>query len=193
MGISVVIPHIKPRKVLLKRALTSIEEQTLSANQVIVEEDVKKEGPAVVRNRALAKVEHEWTAFLDDDDEMLSHHLSTLYDFAIETGADLVWPWFRVVGGSDPFPKFRGRQWNSDDPHQIPITVLVRTGLLREVGGFETVGDNGPTDKYGNRAGEDWRLWLALSQAGTIFAHTPAITWLWHHDSRNTSGLPSRW
>ena len=157
----------------------------------MVEEDTGREGPAVVRNRGVARVRTPWVAFLDDDDALLPHHLATLVSAATDTGADLVWPWFEVVGGHDPFPMHRGRQWDPADPHQIPITVLLRTGLFREVGGFRTIED-GAVDAAGHRMGEDFDLWVRLSAAGAVFHHVDEITWRWHHWGGNSSGLPER-
>lgn len=195
MGTTLIIPTIKARQGknnLLSEALTSATEQTLPFEHIFIEHDVNREGPAVVRNRAAMQVETDWMAFLDDDDLLKPQHHEVLAGLADQSGADVCWPWFDVLGGTDPFPMFRGRQWDPDDPHQIPITVLVRTEAFHAVGGFQTVPD-GPTDQHGNRAGEDWRLWLDLSAAGFKFAHTPTITWTWRHHGKNTSGLPSKW
>lgn len=197
-GISVVIPTIAPRRVMLRRAMDSITSQILWPQAVIVEADVGRLGAAATRTIGLNKVKTEWVAFLDDDDEMLPEHLSTLVRLQEATGADLAHSWFEVVGGTDPFPQHRGRAFDLANPHQIPITVLVRTEALREVGGFldpdwpAVAGDPG-TDADGNRAGEDFRTWIRLAQAGAQFATTPEITWIWHHHQFNTSGLPGRW
>lgn len=187
-GTTLVIATIAPRVHMLQRAINSAHSQSLPFAEIIVEEDVAKEGPAVVRNRAVEKVDTEFICFLDDDDYLLPRHHEVLSGLQ----GDVRWPWFQCTG-SDPFPMFRGRQWNREDPHQIPITVMLRTEAFRAVGGFETVGEDADTDGYGNRAGEDWRLWLALSAAGYEFSHTPDITWVWDHHGANTSGLPNRW
>jgi hypothetical protein len=192
LDITVVIPTIPPRARLLTRALESAAVQTLTPAAIIVEVDDTGTGAAATRNRALERVETEWVAFLDDDDELLPDHLLTLALAQRHTGADLLWPWFTVAGGSDPFPQHRGRQWDPADPHQFPINVLVRTELLEAVGGFTTIPD-GARDQDGHRTGEDWHLWLALSAAGARFHHVDAQTWTWHHHAGNTSGLPSRW
>jgi glycosyltransferase involved in cell wall biosynthesis len=191
--ITVITPTIGPRsRKMLPRAIESVKSQTLLPIEHLIEEDTEREGPAVVRNRALTKVKTDWIAFLDDDDYLLPEHLETLARAQSDTGADVVWPWFRVEGGGDPFPAFYGRQWNPDDPHQVPITALLRTEAVRAVGGFTTV-PPGSKHADGNRAGEDWELWLALSAAGYRFHHVKKRTWVWCHHGRNTSGLPHRW
>lgn len=190
--ITVIVPTVgRTRRDMLARALGSIGDQNLQPAATIVEEDTHHEGPAIVRNRAVERVETEFIAFLDDDDFLLPNHLGALALGQQQMNADVVWPWFRVQGGTDPFPFFKGRQWNPEDPHQIPITTLIRTSAFRAVGGFRTVLE-GPTDKFGNRAGEDFQLWLDLSAAGFKFYHVNEVTWVWCHHGRNSSGLPSR-
>lgn len=187
--VTVVIPTLPARrKTHLTRALASVEAQTHLATAVIVERDNDRTGAAATRNRAIEQVETEWTAFLDDDDYLLPDHLAVLCDTAREHDADVVWPWFRVEGGTDPFPMHRGRQWNPQDPHIFPITTLVRTSLLREVGGFSTGTRTAPDGRV--VAGEDWRLWNALSAAGARFRHVDKVTWVWVHWGGNQSGMP---
>jgi len=175
---------------MLARALRSVSAQRRKADAVVVQIDNDKVGAALNRDRGLAQVETEWVAFLDDDDEFYSHHLEFLYDHAIATNADLVYPWFDVgSGGTDPFPQFEGVEWNNDDPHQVPITFLVKTEVAREVEGFSGGWtDSDSTDKDGNRAGEHWNFILKLIQAGRKIVHLNERTWIWHHHGKNTSG-----
>lgn len=191
LDVTVLIPTIPERKLYLAGALATVKDQTYRPVDILVEEDTAREGPAAVRNRLLDRAETEWVAFLDDDDYLLPEHLHTLVTAQQTSGADLVWPWFRVEGGSDPFPMHRGRQWDPAAPHQVPVTVLARRAAILDVGGFQPIAE-GATDADGNRAGEDWYLWLALSAAGYRFHHVDAQTWVWRHHANNTSGLPSR-
>jgi glycosyltransferase involved in cell wall biosynthesis len=194
--IAVITPTIAPRaNDDLERAKRSVREQVYPAYEHIVEEDVDKEGPAIVRNRAVEKTRCEWIAFLDDDDYLLPNHLSALKDewFREQQHGrepDIIWPWFRVEGGADPFPQFQGRQFDINQPHIFPITVLLRKAAFDEVGGFLPSRGHHPD---GHDTGEDFNLWLRLAEAGFTFHHTPDITWVWRHHGRNTSGLPSRW
>ena len=175
------MPTIPPRAQLLRRALTSVEAQIYPATKIEVAVDVDKNGAAVTRNRALFAAQTKWVAFLDDDDEMYPQHLERLVAHQLETDADVVWPWFDVIGGSDPFPIHFGRQWDPERPHSFPVTTLVRRQLAVKVGGF-------PDGEW-----EDWNFWLRLNEAGAKFAHLPERTWAYHHDSYNTSGRPDRW
>ena len=180
---------------MLTRALRSVAAQRRPADNVVVQMDVDRVGAALNRDRGLAQVTTEWVAFLDDDDELYSHHLQRLLETAEETGADLVYPWFDVgSGGTDPFPMFEGQPWSNEERHQVPITFLVKTEAANEVEGFNGGWeDDGAVDEHGNRAGEDLHFIYKLVDAGKKIVHHNERTWLWHHHGSNTSGLPSRW
>jgi len=186
-GVTVAIPSIPPRSNLLARAVASCAAQTMKPRAISIAIDTEREGAGPTRTRALLGSQTEYTAFLDDDDEMLGCHLEVLHGLAVEHEADVVWSWFQVVGGEDPLRQFRGRQWNPQEPHMFPITALVRTEMA------QSIGFSPPIHYSGQISGEDFPFWLAMRDAGAKFMHTPEITWCWHHDSGNTSGMPNRW
>lgn len=190
-GVSVVTPWHTQRKAngMLERAAASVRNQTVHVEHILAE-DIHHLGAAITRHHGLALVETEWTAFLDSDDELDPDHIEHLLACAQETGADYVYPWFRVVGGSDPFPMFFERPWDDNQPHQTTITILVRTGLAQHVG-FH----NPPEDSTvgGQRGGEDWHFTLGCIAAGARIVHLPRRSWTWHHHGGgNTSGRPDR-
>jgi glycosyltransferase involved in cell wall biosynthesis len=177
VDITVAIPTIPGRRELLHRAIDSVRAQT-HPTKIQVALDTNGEGAAATRNRALAQVDTEWVAFLDDDDELKPHHLKLCARHAVLTGADLVYPGF---DGEDdtgmfgvPFDALLLRRRN-----YIPVTVLVRTDLVRS--GFTP-----HPDEYGNPC-EDWGLWLKLLDAGARFSHLPQRTWI-----RNPGGTRGR-
>lgn len=189
-GVTAVIPSIPPRAdVCLRRALASVMQQTRAVDAISVHVDHDRLGSAVNRTRALEQVRTEWTALLDDDDEWGPDHIALLWRHAQETQADLVYPWFNVPGGFDPWPHREGRPFNREalrDENYIPITVLVRTELLLDVGGFTPKGPpENPCD--------DWGTWDALLDAGAVFSHLNRRTWTWHWHGANTSGRTDRW
>ena len=188
-GITVVIPTIPPRQPLLARAVASVNRQTLRPYDVIVCGDANRSGAAITRQAGLNLVETEWVAFLDDDDEFMPGHLEALAAAARSAGADYVYSWYEVVGGTDPRTEEFGLPWNPSQPRQTTITTLVRTGLAREVGGFLADEDEDLRSPDRHYAGEDWRFTQRMNQQGKIY-HLPVKTWLWHHHSSNTSGLP---
>lgn len=199
--ITVVVTTIRPRiqAGLLARALASVGRQTLQPDTVVISEDTAREGAAVTRQRGTARVTTSLVAYLDDDDEFGSEHLARCHQLLVDTGADLVYPWFDVAGGGDPFPMIFGREFDPDKYgiNQIPVTFLARTAAIRGAGGWTegwdpALAENPGTDEYGNRAGEDYMLTCRMVAAGARIVHLPERTWTWHHDSGNTSGLPSR-
>lgn len=185
--ITVVVPTIPPRAGLLARTLASIDAQTLPPAAVVVEVDHAADGAAATRNRALVKVDTEWVAFVDDDDELYPEHLRSLARFARLSGADVVYPGYDA--DSDPVGMF-GVPF---DPlllrraNFVPVTVLARTDSVRAAGGFQS-----HPDANGDPC-EDWGLWLAMLDRGAKFAHLPRRTWRWHVSEHSTRGRSDRW
>lgn len=193
--ITVAIPSIPPRGTLLARAVASVAAQTKPAAAVSIALDNNREGAPPTRQRALDAVNTKFVAFLDDDDEFLPTHLEDLYGHMMETGADIVYSWFKVVvrGGvvleDDPVfpPGHYLNPFNPDDPIETTITTLVRTELAKEIG-FHRLNRG-----HNTNTGEDRGFILDAIKAGANIQHLVKKTWLWHHDSGNTSGLPERW
>lgn len=191
MRITAVIPTIPPHMGpgnLYERAFASISAQTYPVERIAVALDANREGAAATRNKALELVETEWVAFLDSDDEWYPDHLRKLARCARLTGADVVYPGYDCTGDDPvncfgiPFDPELLRRRNF-----IPVTVLAKTELVREVGGFQP-----HPDEHGDPC-EDWGLWLALLDAGATFMHLPQKTWLWHNAEQTTKGRPDRW
>lgn len=234
-GITVVIPTIENRSEQLHRAIASVMAAARHWNTVAqldeslptpvrmtplgellegdgftlaceVVADEEHDGAARTRHKGLLSVQTEWTALLDDDDEILPDHLVTLYRAAIEHNADYVWSRFRIQypdSSTLSGPAFLGdkafSQWNDDDPCQTTITTLVRTEMAVACGGFAQFDDDG-REIDGQRRGEDHEFTLRMRAAGAVMRHVPEVTWLWHHwgegkpgQPGNTSGMPSRW
>jgi hypothetical protein len=189
-GVTVVVPFHEQRRAngLLDRAVRSVHAQTTPV-ELVLAEDIHHMGAPLTRHCGLQLVETEWTAFLDSDDELDPTHIEQLLACAQDTGADYVYPWFRVRGGTDPFPMFFGRPWDDTAPHQTTITILVRTGLAQTVGFHEPPEDS---TVGGQRGGEDWYFTLGCLAAGARIVHHPARTWTWWHTGFNTSGRPDR-
>lgn len=192
-SVTVVIPTIAPRRDLLNRAVASVLDQDHPHVDVLIVPDRHHEGASATRNRGLASVTTEWVAFLDDDDELMPHHVRHLLSACREHAADVAWGWYDVVGGGDPFPHYRGRQYDPAQPHVVPITYLARADLalaaLAATGGFQFDGSAG-----GSWDVQDMPLLNAMYElSGGRFWASEVTTWLWHHHGRNTSGLASRW
>lgn len=188
-GVTLVIPTIPPRTVELGRALSSAMAQTHPFVEILVELDVDHEGAAAARNRLLKRVDTEWVAFLDDDDELYPMHLRATMRCARLAKADVVYPGYDVAGGEDPVNTF-GIPFDAallSKANFIPVTVLARTDLVREAGGFQP-----HPDRNGDPC-EDWGLWLAMHHLGARFVHLPIKTWRWYLGADTTKGRGDRW
>lgn len=186
-GITVVIPSIPPRHLMLAQAVRSVMAQTMPAAAISVAIDVNREGAPATRQRALDAVNTDWVAFLDDDDWFNPDHLELLYKHAMDTGADFVYSWFNVVGGTDPFPSTHYTEpFDPQNPIETTITTLVRTGLAKEAG-FQAL------DRGQINTGEDRYFTLKCLDLGANIQHLVAKTWAWRHHSQNTSGLSTKW
>lgn len=173
---------------MLERAVRSVEAQTRPPTNVIIELDESGAGACATRNRGLSKVTTEWVAFLDDDDELLPNHLEDLGNVAAVTGADLVYPrWeganVNLFNGLIGYAFDARLREHIRSANFIPITTLVRTKLLHDVGGFSPHPDTSPTNPC-----EDWGAWLKLLDAGAKFVHYPEVTWRWNGHGGHTSG-----
>ena len=142
--VAVCIPSIPPRADQLSRAIASVLAQDAPVSELIVAFDMEREGHAATRNRAWRSATSEWIAFLDDDDELDTHHVSTLLKLADESQADIVFSWHRILqNGSPANDILNGRYINDADiaaelekGNFIPVTVLVKREMLEKVGGF---------------------------------------------------------
>jgi len=193
-GVTAVIPSIPPRRhTTLIRAMDSVLRQDHPVDAISIAVDHDHEGSAVTRNCALAGVSTEWTAFLDDDDTWRASHIGSLLRAAEESGADVIYPWFTVLHGWDPLTEFEGQPFNEkilrESQNYIPVTVLARTRLVQEVGGFE---DRNKSTEPGASPCDEWGLWLKLLDAGATFHHLNERSWFWHWGA-NTSGRGDRW
>lgn len=159
--ITVVTPTIAGREDLLAECRASVARLGLPH---LVGLDVHGEGPAVVRNRLLEQVATEWVVFLDDDDLLLPHYVTTVGPYL--DGADVVYTDWFLTGAVDPQPHPRFDADLLRRRNFIPVTACVRVAALRAVGGF-------PVDARL----EDHALWLALLAAGYRFRHVPVVAW----------------
>ena len=159
--ISVISPVGPRHHEHIQVARASVRGQTLPAGWVehLVEYDTAGEGPAVCRNRALARARGAFTVFLDADDYLIPTALETyLRGFAAARDACYVYADNYVIDGarwhysnSAEYDQRTQARYN-----QHVVTALAPTALVREVGGFDEAID----------IWEDWTLWLRLAMRG---------------------------
>lgn len=164
MDVTVITPTIPERAKLLGQAILSVSNQIVPATDHLIGVDLKKEGPAVVRNKLLDSVTTEWVTFLDDDDILFTNHYEVV-ESQMDQG-DLIYTFCTSEGRGNfnPNSRFDERRLRQDG-NFIPITVTVKTSFLREVGGFS------------DARLEDWDLWIRLLDAGCKFHCIPIVTW----------------
>lgn len=190
--VTVVISTIPKRRNLLNRALESVYNQTVLPAAISIAIDTNRDGGAVTRSRAMSAVQTTWLAHLDDDDEFKPNHLERCLEHAEYSGADIIVPWFQVIGGTDPFPHNRGLVPNAEGKIRnkdglfpvFGICCLVKTEAAKSLD-FVPWKDR--------PQGYDHPYWLSLEENGYRVEMIPDITWLWHHDSGNTSGRSDKW
>lgn len=200
--LTVLITTIPTRTERLLKAYRSAATQTLRPKHILVQEDVDKLGAPRNRDLGIARVETEWVALLDDDDYFYPDHLEALYTAAIESDADIVYSWFDVEGGTDPFPQNFGKPWDPENPIQVTVTVLAKVDVIRRAGGYSNTSSLSEEElasyAQGNTVGEDFRMIAAANAQGAKIVHLPKKTWAYVHwvengKIGNTSGRPDRW
>jgi hypothetical protein len=186
-GITVLIATHPARQSsgLLGRALLSVVHQTLQPRAILVNNDLDARGAGPNRRWLLSKVDTEWIAWLDSDDEWTDpEHLAKLMRVAQETDSVYVYSWFH---GNDPLGHF-GLPFNPCTPHHTTMNVLVRTDIAREVG-FQ---DN----QIGPYANEDWGFITGIAaiacERGLRMTHLAERTWTYHQAGQNSSGQPGQ-
>lgn len=193
LEITVCIPTILQRRSKLRQAVTSVAIQNYPASAISIAYDLKGEGSAATRNRALKAVQTPWVAFLDDDDTFLPHHLEVLATAAEKYNADVIYGLPRVIGPTgQPVP--RHWQWGGHeefDPEllkqhsYITVSSLVRTDFAKDAGfTFKNAGNGESYDDHG--------FYLNLLKLGAKFHHVHQETFIWNHHGMNTSGKPNK-
>jgi glycosyltransferase involved in cell wall biosynthesis len=200
-SLAVCIPTIPSRGERLASTLESVRRQTRKPDEVQVSLDEVGVGAAANRNNAWRNASSDWIAFVDDDDTIYPNHLEFLLATAMETNADLVYPWFDLWEGPDPLSVLHegkyvsplgvpfgedAKQYILTEGNFIPITVLVKRSLLETVGGFPQPG----SEEWPDDRNEDWGCWQKMLRAGAKFVHAPKRTWRWHWHGEHTSGRP---
>lgn len=183
--ITVCIPTIPPRHVMLAQAVQSVALQTLPAAAISIAVDSNHDGAWLTRQRAVNAVQTDWLAFLDDDDLFKPQHLERLRTFADEVDADYVFSYWDTTITPDILGHF-GRTFDPANPTHTTMTVMVKTRVARLVR-FT------PREPEHEAGGEDWRFTLGCVAAGAKIVHLPEQTWIWRHWGGNTSGREDRW
>lgn len=169
---------------MLADCVASIAAQTVQPAYHRVSIDFRGEGPVPQLNDLARGVTTEWATQMAADDVADPHHLETMLAHA--DGADIVYPWCRVVGrvGWNPNAHFDPERLEREN--YIPAVALIQTDLLRELGWWN------PDSLH---AWEDWDLWRRALAAGAVFRCVPEVTWTYRFDhgmNATFHGFPAR-
>lgn len=191
--VTTVIPHIPVRANLLGIAVASVHSQTHPQTEVVVVTDIDHRGAAWNISQGVARSHGDWVTLLGDDDWLLPAHHEHLLAAQRETGADVVYPWYEMVGRDDFQPERFGVAFDETECRRASFIPgggsLIRGDLLRSIG-IPQPGDPefGPEVIY-----DDWAMYLRLLDAGARFHHLAERLYCWRVWPGNTSGKGDRW
>ncbi len=184
--ISVITP-VGPRHTdHVRVAAASVAWQTLPSAWVehLIEHDAAGEGPAIVRNRAIARARGAFIVCLDADDYLIPTALETyLRGYAAAREACYVYADNYVINEA-------GWHYSNSAEYSQPtqarynqhvVTCLLPTALVRDVGGFDEAID----------IWEDWSLFLRLAIKGYCGQrlNQPALVYRLTEGERMQSGM----
>lgn len=196
---AVVIPSIPSRGELLARAISSVENQKIPPwikISIVTHLDTEQSGAWNARNAAIDLAIEEnpkWILFLDDDDELCPNAVHVLVTLANQFNVDIAWGWFDVIGGTDPFPNNKGRQFDIEDPHIVPIVYLAKASILFKCHA-EMNGAFKPNNEIilGEWQQQDLPIFRQMIASGAKSKAISEKVWIWHHHGKNTSGMPHK-
>ncbi|MEK7583057.1 MAG: glycosyltransferase family 2 protein [Patescibacteria group bacterium] len=143
--VSVIIPT-RNRPELLKKAITSVQNQTYRDFELIVIEDTEGKGGGWARNKGIKQAQGKFIAFLDDDDEWIPEKLEDQMSMFTGTPADVGFSFSAVRNVTDD------RTFDTKVPEGIQnyfeyvlarfktflnVTLIIKCEVFNDVGMFD--------------------------------------------------------
>ena len=171
---------------MIGRCMESVFRQAPTEAKVHrISNDLQRSGDPVWQiNEMLAGVNTEWVAQIAGDDQWLTCHLDELRLLSEQNPkAHVCYTAGAIQGGRVPIinhPLTAENAHQLEEFNWIPATGLIRTSVLREMGGWEE-----------HQAGgmEDWVLWKKILAAygPEAFSYSSTPTWVYHFHGKNKS------
>lgn len=159
--VSVIIPSRVGENI---ETLPSLSRQTYKNLEIIIIYDYKNEGASVTRNRGVSKSSGEYILFCDNDLELESDAIESLYKTLIDSDASWAFGRFRIDG------KEHNRNKDLDIPKDKKSAAYVawfeRISILSLIKADAKPRFDEKMQKY-----VDWDLWIRLDKAG----HSPVF------------------
>ncbi len=164
--VSVLTPTILGREAFLEECRISVNGQTYTNVEHLVQLDSHKRGCAQIMNQLARRARGQWLLPLADDDLLLPAAIETL----LEADGDIIWS-PPLVWGNDSKHFF-------GEPPEIPSFALIRTSVWKELGGYEESAIRE----------EDRKMWTKALEAGKVFTKVDSDpTWVYRHHGGNKS------
>ena len=112
--ISFIIPYHNEPRWMLDECIRSIEALDLQPDEreILVEHDVRDEGPSVTRNRAIEKARGEYIQFVDCDDRLFPASYARIIAFVRQKRMDMLMFRFSATDCEKVGKNRLSRQWN---------------------------------------------------------------------------------
>lgn len=210
--VSAVIPAYNA-SAWIARAIDSVLSQTVAPAEIIVVDDGSTDstaqavhrygaavryfhqdnsGPAVARNRGIAEARSEWIAFLDADDEWLSHKLE-LQSHLLEREPELKWCCGarEMSDNGAVAPCSCSNDMTKELPHSKVLSYFsaVLDGIALNTPGFvihkSVFGEIGGFDPE-MPTGQDGDMWCRIGLEYPRIGYSWEPCWRYHHDNPNS-------
>lgn len=185
--ITIITPTIPGREIHISHCMKSVSNQTLKVESHHIQcQDTEDDLLPIVHlskqlNELLAGVETKWVMCLDDDDELESWHIETIWEVMKHSRADVFYSW----DTTRRIPKRTHEHieciW--EENWIANSGTAIRVDLLKAINGWPEAYEKGHfwSHQFQLANFQDWALWQLLHKLGATFRCIPRETWRYNH------------